>query len=344
MLTLNRLKVMLKRSIKQPLNIIMLLILIAVLIIYKNLPAEEKSEYIPVVIYSDDTSQEAEKMVDDLLSRNSIFVFYKASSLDQIYDDIASKKAEMGFYIPEGFMDSCCDMKTLKPIILYRTAVPELQSLAKEEVFSTFFDYGALKILKYKMDSFEEFDNINKEELNTLTDRFFKEYKESDSIFTVEDMSGGKYNTLNSIQPTALPIRKIAGFIILAAGLLGVLSYLYDKEKGLYLRLTTKENLTLRMIHIISTILPVTLVAYITLVISDPSKALSTLGTMVLYGIATWAVAFLFSFIFRKSVVFEKVLPLILVATLIFGNVFFDMSKYNALLQVISRFFLTSYL
>ena len=76
MLTLNRLKVMLKRSIKQPLNIIMLLILIAVLIIYKNLPAEEKSEYIPVVVYSDDRSQEAEKMVDDLLSRNSIFVFY----------------------------------------------------------------------------------------------------------------------------------------------------------------------------------------------------------------------------------------------------------------------------
>lgn len=344
MLTFNRFKVMIKRSLKQKINIAMLILLVILLIIYKNIPEKEKSEYIPVAILNNDSSEDSKKMIDDLLNHNSIFTFYEVTSREEIFNDIASKKADLAFEIPEDFMDSCTHISEINKITLYLTEGPELHSLAREEVFSAFFKYAALRILKDRIAGYEELDNIDTSELNKMTEEIYYKYLNSGEIFSVEDMSGGSYNALTKVEGNAIPIRKLCAFFIFAAGLMGVLSYLYDKENGIYLRLNKKENIILRFIHIIATLLPVSTLSYLVLILSYPKESfIKQLYSILIYVLATAVISFIFSLLIRKSSLFQKLLPLILVATIIFGGIFFDMSKYNETLNIISRFFITSY-
>ena len=55
-LFMNRLYVMLKRTIIQPLYIVMLITLVVLSIIYVNIPDREKTIYVPAAILNEDTS------------------------------------------------------------------------------------------------------------------------------------------------------------------------------------------------------------------------------------------------------------------------------------------------
>ena len=100
---------MIKRSMKQPVNLIMLLVLVTLAIIYQGIPASQKSMYIPVAVLCEDTDPEMQDVAETLISRNSIFHFYAVKSRDEMYRDISDGKANSGILIPEGFGASVMD-------------------------------------------------------------------------------------------------------------------------------------------------------------------------------------------------------------------------------------------
>lgn len=50
----NRFFIMLKRSITQPVNVAMLVILLLLAVIYRQIPASQKSLYLPVAVICED--------------------------------------------------------------------------------------------------------------------------------------------------------------------------------------------------------------------------------------------------------------------------------------------------
>ena len=53
----NRFFILLKRSIRQPVNAVMLMILVLLAVIYRQIPASEKSLYLPVAVLCEDTDE-----------------------------------------------------------------------------------------------------------------------------------------------------------------------------------------------------------------------------------------------------------------------------------------------
>lgn len=342
-LFINRLSIMTKRTLKQPLYISMLLILVLLTIIYIKVPDKEKSVYIPVAILNYDKNENADQMISELVSANSVFTFYPVSSESEMYDDILSGKADMGYLIPEGFFDSCTSLDTIKKIRVFVTEGTLLTSLANEVLYSHFFHYAAPLIVKDQITNSDVFENINTADLYEEVDIYYNSYLSGNEIFSVEDAVGETYTAIREDGSFQLPIRKIAGFFIFTAAMMGIAAYLTDQEHKLYFSLTFGERLSLKLIHIITSILPVSLAALICLIIIQEMSLSSLIIRLLLYMTAVTVFAFLISLLFKKSTSYYKVLPVILIFTLLFSGIFFDLSDYNHRLKAISMLFLPYY-
>ncbi len=342
-LFLNRLQVMLKRNLKQPISILMLLLLLVLTFLYTRIPAKEKTANIPVAILNLDTSGEGERFTNDLLTKKSIYAFYTVSSEEELYNAILSGEANMGYLIPADFFASCTSLSTIQQIHVYTTEGTLLHSLANEEVYSSFYRYAAPLIVKEAAAADSEYSTLDPAVRDEEIDRIYEAYMEGDQIFTVEDVTGDKYNTETSQEAIELPIRKLAGFFIFTTALLGVAAYLTDYEHKLYFTLSTGQRISLKLIQILTAVLPISLVSFLCLLLIQEMPAGKLLLHVLLYTLVVVLLAFVLSLLFKKSTSFYKVLPVILIFALLFGGIFFDLSDYDSRLKAISMLFLPYY-
>ena len=339
----NRFFILLKRSIKQPVNIAMLAVLLVLAIIYRQVPASEKTLYVPVALLSEDDSPLMQKTVEDLVHANSIFHFYTVDSREQMYEDISSGTANSGFVIPAGFTENALTTDTKTPIEVYTTQASLLPSLSRDEVFDQFFRHYALEIIMFQLGESPVYSADQLQALSGKLDEIYDTYLNSSEIFRVEDASGGVYNELTREEKVDIPVRKLAGLFILAAGLIGIATYLKDSEEHLYERLRGSERYVMRVLHIVSCILPMTLIAWPVLWITEGGNGLLLLGQVVLYSLACILYACFFSVILRSSSVYQKVLPILLTFAIIFGGVLFDIASFDNAFKAVSMCIPTYY-
>ena len=338
-LTLNRFFIMIKRSLKQPVNLVMLLVLVTLAIIYQGIPASQKSMYIPVAVLCEDNDPDIQKITESLISRNSIFHFYAVESRDEMYRDISEEKANSGIVIPEGFGAEILNPERDKKILYYTTPGTFLPSLCKDELFNLLFRYISLENLKTLMKNNELYSPDQLPEAISLLSERFDEYMDSSKIFRVEDASGGEYNELTREEKTEIPVAKLAGLFIFAAGMVGIATYLKDKEEKLYLRLVGSQRIVMQCFHIISAILPMTLISIPVILITEGGNVLSVIGRVGLYALACIVYTLIFSLVIRKSTVYQKVLPVVLTLAVLLGGVIFDITQFDRSMKILAMLF-----
>ena len=350
-LSLQRFMIMEKRILKQPFIYIMAGVLIMLSVIYRLVPAEEKSASIPVAVLCLDKSPEASEMMEDIYLINSVFKYYSVADEDEMYAAIVGGKADSGFIIPESYLARSTSVFDQQDIRVITTEGSVFPSLAADELFSVIFKYSAFKILEKTMqdeDIYSELTseggNFTMDELMQLMKETYDNYISGGSIFHIEDISGGKYSEITDSVPIDIPIRKIGGFFIFAAALLGAATFLNDKDNGLFLRMTIGGRLFMRFTDILTLTTPVSLLAYLSILICYPEEAAPALLVhVIIYMIISSAFAFLLSLIIRKSTLMKGVLPVYLVLTIIFGGIFFDLSGFSDSLKLISGLFIPYY-
>jgi Sodium:dicarboxylate symporter family. len=324
-------------------------VLLVLALLNRFIPDSQKSASVPVAILCFDNSASGEAAVSDIVNMNSIYKYYRVSSSDEMYQDIASGKADSGFIIPADYFKNCTSYLNLKDIRIIINEGSTFPSLAADEVYSIIFKYSVAEILDDTIKSSDVYkdyttadltlDNISE---NTVS--AYKEYISGDSIFHVEDISGGKYNELTNSQPIDIPVRKLSGFFILAAALLGLLNFIIDKESGLFIRMTTGEHLFMRLIEVLVLMLPVSIISYIAILTAHPGEgALQMLVHTLLYSLGVCLFTLIVSIIIRKSTLMKGVLPVYLILALVFSGAFFDLSGYNGIISFISGLFPTYY-
>ncbi len=350
-LSLQRFMIMEKRILRQPFIYIIAGVLIMLSLIYRLVPPEEKSASIPVAVLCMDGSEEAVGMLEDISNINSVFNFYSVADEDEMYSAIISGKADSGFIIPEDYLSKSTSVFTQQDIRVITTEGSVFPSLAADLLYSVTFKYSAYRILEKTVqdeDIYSELTSENgkltMEELMELMHDTYANYISSDSIFHLEDISGGKYSDIKDYSPIDIPIRKIGGFFIFAASLLGAATYLVDKDMGLFLKMDVKERLFMRLADILTITVPVSVITYFSILICYPEET----GTRFLlhitvYMIISSAFAFIISLIIRKSTLMKGVLPVYLVLTIIFGGIFFDLSSFSDSLKLISSLFIPYY-
>ncbi len=332
----NRFFILLKRSIRQPVNAVMLMILVLLAVIYRQIPASEKSLYLPVAVLCEDTDPIMQKTVDSLCNSNSIFHFHPVKDKDEMYQELSSGESNSGILIPAGFTEQAWTTTTDLRIQVYTTQASMLPSLCRDEIFNRFFRGAAVSIILKNMSGISDYAGIDASQMADALNRIYESILSRGDIFRVEDSSGGVYNVLTREEKVEIPVRKFAGLFILTAGLIGIATFLKDSEERLYLRLRGGERYVMRLLHIISCILPMSLISWPVIWITEGGNGLMILGEVVLYTLVCILYSLLFSVIIRSSSVYQKVLPILLTLAIVFGGVLFDVSSFDRTFKYIS--------
>ena len=347
----NRLYIMLKRTLMQPLYIAMLITLIGMAIIYVNIPAKNKTLYVPAAVCNHDTSSDSKRFEEAIYTSSSIYHFYAVDSDEQLKKDVLSGKANIGFIIPEGFFESSAHISSIKKIIEYTTNSSRLPNVGHEIFFSKLFKMLSYEIVLEELDtnlveaaksSLPDYGMTGEELLAAAKDELSEVYFESDDdsgVYESQFNDDNDYDSMVKKNKTELPIRKFAALFIFVVALLGTSAYLTDKEKNIYLLADRKARFQLRVTHILASILPISTAAYIALVIIKEMHPGTLLLRMLAYMLYVSLFSVILGAVLRKSSYFYRVLPVILVLTLVFSGVFFDMGKYNALMKHLSMVF-----
>ena len=307
MKTANRFIALTKRILYKKLYIAILLLMVLLTGVYKILPAKSQSADIKVAMYSEDSSGYYENLVTYLEDINSIYTFYTVDSKEQLLKDVKSGYAECGYLIPDDFFQAYVTGTAWEnPVSLYVTPASTFHAVINETFFSAMVSICAEDILLYAIDN-PDWDEELKEGLEF--------YRNSPEVFTIADTTSGEFTFENMMYHINLPMAEIVSVLLLFSGLLGLLLFLHDSEKKIYVALPSRELLQVRTLSILTSIIPVAIMGTMCLYVTFGFGPYIAFGLSA--AIISFVIAMLLGFIIRKSTLLEKVLPLIMLTALI---------------------------
>lgn len=298
--------VYLKRIFTKKMYIFTLILLLTLTIIYKCLPDAQKTADIKVGIYMEDSGYYADRLADSIQNLSSVYSFYIADSEKQLTDNIKSGHTECGYVIPEGFFDSYIKgISGENNIILYTAPGTTLSEAISETLFSNIYKICSEDILHYAAAS---------PDLNEQLDLLLHSYIEGDDIFRVSDSTGGNYIAETQIYSIDIPVYELSLIILIFAGLLGLLTYMNDSEREIFIALPDSNRLLLLTSATASAILPVFTLSILSCAITYGINI--RLAALSLCAFLSFFVSVLLKFIIRKSTILTKVLPLIMLCSI----------------------------
>ncbi|MBR3834892.1 MAG: hypothetical protein IKJ73_11265 [Lachnospiraceae bacterium] len=307
MKTANRFIALTKRILCKKMYIALLALIIVITGVYKLLPAKSQSADIKVALYSEESSDYYDELITYLEDLNSIYTFYTVDTEEVLLKDIKSGYAECGYVIPEGFfIDYALGTAWDNPITLYVTPASTFHTVINETIFSALLSVCAEDVLLHA---------VNKPAWNQELKDGLEHYRNSQDVFTIADTTSGEFTFENMVYHIDLPITEIVSVLLLFAGLLGLLLFLHDQEKKIYVSLPKKELSQVKALSILTSILPVALVGIISLGISFGFGLHLVFASLV--ALLSFVITMVLSLIIRKSTLLEKVLPLIMLTALI---------------------------
>lgn len=303
----NRFTVFSKRILTRKVYLLMLAFIIAITAVYKLLPERSSSADIRVALYSMDESEYTYRLFNKLEHSNSLYKFYVAQNETDVINDVKSGKAECGYIIPQNFFtDYIKGNAEDSQIIQYVIPSTTLGATINETVFSNIFSLCADEILILGVDI---------PEYNTELSERISNYMNSDEIFKISDITSGEFAYDELTYHINIPVYEIALLLTIFSGLLGLLIYMQDYERGIYIALGKWELAEIKSISILTAIFPILLTG---LAASAITYGFSVkLLYLSFFGLIIYAAAFLLGFIIKKSTRLTKVLPL----TMLFASI-----------------------
>ncbi len=303
---MNRLIVALKRIFHKKLYWGLLCVLLILTGIYKLLPAKSQSTQICVAVCLADTSAYTKNFQTELADSASLYQFYYVDDRQDVIEDVQAGKAECGFVVPEGFWNGYIQGTGDPKVSLFKTPASTLSSAISETFFHYIFKVASPQIL---VDTIGD-DSLSKELKNRM-----QTYMESDSIFRMSSVTKGSYDYRENTYHISLPIYECTCLLVLFCALFGLMMYLQDTERGIYVVLPVKKRAGILCSVIFSSILPVC--------VTGLFCNLLTYGTDTLVPVMVMSAgAFLFtcilSLLVKKSQTLAKIIPLFLLIAIVF--------------------------
>ena len=302
----NRFFVFTKRIFSRKSYIIMLLTIIALTTVYTCLPEKKQSSQIRVAIYCDYDTDYMEETFRCLDGINTMYDFYITSDMDHLLTDVKSGYAHCGFYIPDMFFENYIAGLPDSPMIMYDTPSSTMSSAISESLFSCILKVCSPEILTVVVDKPE----YNQELINGITS-----YLYGDEVFTIESLTGGEYNYKDETYKINIPVYETSIILIVFSALLGLLIFMQDSEKNIYVALSAKETFTIKFTNILTAVLPITGTGMICLLVIN---SLPQILGLFIFSIVAILGALLIHFFIRKSTLLLKVLPLIMLILIVF--------------------------
>ena len=333
-----------KRLIKNPAFISILIIMPLLVTMFNKVNSKEEKSILVGVYYEKD--QLSKIICENLKDKKGYIKFLVYDNKDEMTNEVQAKKLECAYIFPSDFKERLDNYKIKKIITCVEAPSTIISSLSDEIVFSEIIrEYGkniAVNFAKEKNilvgNGENNIKNISKnyERFNTPESTFSIDYKYINE------------NEINSIKTTdktmTYVIHGIVSTLILISSLLGAVKWFGDEKRGLYSSFNSKEKIIVGFISILVPTMLMALSGIVTIYFSNTySYMFREVILMMLYVLLVVGFSYLIKLLVKSGTDICAMLPVIIIGTLIFCPVFIDASIFIPFVSWVNKLFPTFY-
>lgn len=340
---MNKFLILIKRTLCKPIYIGLLLLLPAAAFLVNIIPDKSMSTNIYIGYINYDNSTDANKL-NELLSESTYgFIFICYDDTDKLYADVASKKLDCGYIIPENFSDTFPKDINNSMIQVICSPATTYSTVSMEVIYNNIISVYAPALVKEYYKNNDEISALYGDIQSDFIDEYYNYLMEGDSLFTITTNSPDTYNG-RAIASNTFPFYGFNGLIIFIAAMMGLINYLKDNYEHIYDRIPANKRIITCIMNIFSSAIPSAALSFIALIIyNNGADILRLLLHILVYIIICTIFCILYNFIFRNYHIFSGAMPILIICTLVFTTVFIDLSIYIPIIKYIAYLFPVTY-
>lgn len=314
-----------KRQLKSLLFLFLLFLLPIAAFYFTSVSPETEANETRIALYCSSPDAVTETLFESLMTMDSMFTFYTEEDEAGLLQAVQTEKAACGYLFPPDYQKFLDDGDYRRKITVYTSPGTLLESLCSEVVFSTLFSIYSKELLYSYLKTeplfseavkTQEFFSIFQERYAYFQDKqrtFYVEYELLEQDFSISTLdSDDTYVTF--------PFRSCLSVLLFAAALTGGLTAYTDQKNGIPLS-------PLRSISI--PVLLLQLSGLLLLRLTGNWNSLLTEGIGLLgYGCLLILYTRLLLHFCRPSALYQILLPLLLLSSLILCPIFIDLQRY----------------
>lgn len=235
---------MTKRLLKKPSFVLILLMLPAVLLIYRAVITEDDGK-LHVALYFEERDELAERFLGEVKNQMSeIFLFYECEEEEDLYSDVAAGRAECGYVFPAGMAETILTDEWLGMITAVTSERTVYGGIVNEIVYdrlSRTFSYEVTLDYLVRRSGLD----ITREEAGSRLRELFAKSMEGPSFvqYVTVDSAGRAVDDEVRKAESVLtkPIRGTVAIFVLLTGMAGLVFWFQDDAEGRY-RVMAREK------------------------------------------------------------------------------------------------------
>ena len=331
-----------KRLIKNPAFICMLIIMPLLITMFNKVDTKEEKNILVGVYYEE---EDLSKLIcENLKNKEGYIKFLVYDNKDEMIEAVENKKLECAYIFPSDFKERLDNYKIKKCITCIESPSTILSSLSDEVVFAGIIgEYGkniAVDFAKENNigDGANSNENIarNYEKFNTPGKTFSIDYKYIET--------DGSNSTGIKDKTTTYVIHGIVSVLILISGLFGAVKWFDDEKMGLYSSFNSEAKVIIGFISILAPTMLMALSGIITIYLSNTHTYMSReIIAIGLYVLLVCGFSYLLKLFVKSGTDICAILPVITIGSLIFCPVFIDASKFIPFISWINKLFPSFY-
>lgn len=270
---------------------------------------------------------------------DGLYTFRLYDSEQEVYNAVASGCAECGYIFPKDLYENLLDGNLRELITTVASPSTTMLPVINETVYSFVFEDLTLLSLEQYLAN----DSAVSEEYgilydNAVIEELFQKYMLGDSAFHFEYEGNPKDYRLTASSVLLSPIRGLLSVLMLLSAFTGALSYY---------RLAENQVFDTWKVRIGCTSIPVLCTVPVMLLCIRFAGLSSGIGReiflLLLYAAGCIVITLFLTLLIKKRVIFTSILPLLILACLVFTPVFIDISVFLPILKPLSYLFLPYY-
>ena len=305
MLYLNRFYVCTKRILSQKLYLFMLLLVLVLTVTYRFLPAKSKEAVIRGGLYFEEETELTKLLVQDLEANSPLYRFYVAESEEELIRDVKSGYAECGFAFPAGYFESYIKGKPDITGTQYYLESSTLSGAIGETLYSHLLQQIGSDIL---------YEAVTDPEIRALLSQDVAQAMAGRDFINISSVVDGDYKPVSEEKKLTLPILELLILLVVLTVLLSQLIYITDAEEKRYITLSGAERVSLRFTMALAGLLPLLLFGTLSLLLTDGD---ANIPYFLLFTLIACPTGILLSCCTKKSISYLKMLPFIVLMTLV---------------------------
>lgn len=325
--------IFIKRALCKPFAVILILLIPLSAVLVNFIPQKDMSTTIKAGIYIEKADSYTNDLTYMLTEKEAGFVFVICENRKELTDKISAGQFDCGFVLPDGYGNSFVNHNTDNKLIMYTSPSSMFQHIAMEKLYGCMLEiYAPQLINSFISENYGgSYDNY--------IDELFEKYMNDNSVFTIK-VTGNQNFSASKQELNTFPVYELAGLLMFACALLGVLNYMKDESCHSYDGLPKEKRFIYCIINIAADLVPAAITCYITLIIYNSSAdAVKLLLRLILYMGICILYSIIYRLVFRKYAVYQAALPIIIALALLLTPTFTDITEYIPALKYISVLF-----